>query len=124
MKEITETFNELSVVGNNIDDEDRVVYLLASLPESYEMLVTALEANTDVPDMETLVEHLLHEERKMKEKDQSSSSTGDAKEEAMSVKHKKRPPRCHFCNRFGHIQRNCREREKKMMVEDKSTGTY
>ena len=36
--------------------------LLASLPESYSMLVTALE--TYVPQMEVLVERLLHEERK------------------------------------------------------------
>jgi len=62
VKEITETFNELSVVGDNIDDEDRVIYLLASLPESYKMLVIALEANTDVPYMEIVVERLLHEE--------------------------------------------------------------
>ena len=52
VKAITEIFNELSVIGDNIKDEDRVVYLLASLPEIYDMLVTALEANTDVPNME------------------------------------------------------------------------
>ena len=46
VKVMTEIFNELAVVGDNISDEDRVVYLLASLPESYEMLVTSLEANT------------------------------------------------------------------------------
>ena len=33
-----------------------VVYLLGSLPDSYEMLVTALEANKEVPDMETVIE--------------------------------------------------------------------
>ena len=44
IKAITEIFNELSVIGDKINDEDRVVYLLASLSDSYEMLVTALEA--------------------------------------------------------------------------------
>ena len=62
VKEITEIFNELSVIGDNIEQEDRVVYLLASLPDSYEMLVTALEASENVPTMETVIEHLLHEE--------------------------------------------------------------
>ena len=109
VKALTEIFNELSVVGDNVSDEDRVVYLLASLPNSYEMLVTALEANTEVPNMETVIERLLHEERKIKEKDQGSLPSGDSKEEAMTLKHKKRGPRCHFCNRFGHIQRNCHE---------------
>ena len=55
MKALTEIFNEMSVVGDNINDEDRVVYLLASLPDSYEMLVTALETNTEVPNMETVM---------------------------------------------------------------------
>ena len=62
MKAITKIFNELSVIGDNVDDEDRVIYLLASLPDSYEMLVTALEANKDVPNMETVIEQLLNEE--------------------------------------------------------------
>ena len=62
VKALTETFNKLSIIGDNVDDEDRVVYLLVSLPDSYEMLVTALEANTDVPIMETVTERLLHEE--------------------------------------------------------------
>ena len=47
-------------------DEDRVVHLLASLPDSYNVLVTALEANEEVPKMEMVTERLLHEERKMK----------------------------------------------------------
>ena len=124
MKALTEIFNELSVVGDNISDEDRVVYLLASLPDSYEMLVTALEANTEVPNMETVIERLLHEERKIKEKDQGSLPSGDSKEEAMTLKHKKRGPRCHFCNRFGHIQRNCHEREKKLALKSRYPSSY
>ena len=120
VKALTEIFNELSVVGDNINDEDRVVYLLASLPDSYEMLVTALEANTEVPNMEIVIERLLHEERKRKEKDQGSLPPVDSKEEAMTLKHKRRGPRCHFCNKFGHIQRNCHEREKKLAMEASS----
>ena len=67
IKAITEIFNELAVIGDNIEDEDKIVYLLAGLPELYDMLVTALEANTNVPDMKTLTESLLHEERKIKD---------------------------------------------------------
>ena len=57
---MTETFNELSVVGDPISEEDRVVHLLASLPDSFNMLVTALEANAEVPKMEVVTERLLH----------------------------------------------------------------
>ena len=54
IKEMTELFNDLAVVGDNLGDEDRVVHLLASLPESYDTLVTALEANETVPSMEVV----------------------------------------------------------------------
>ena len=43
VKTMLETFNELSIVGDAITDEDRVVYLLASSPELFNTLVTALE---------------------------------------------------------------------------------
>ena len=64
IKTLTEIFNELSVVGDVITDEDRVVHLLASLPDSYNVLATALEASEEVPKMEIVTERLLHEERK------------------------------------------------------------
>ena len=64
---MTEIFDGLSVVGDPVSDEDRVVHLLASLPDSYNMLVTALEANADVPQMEVVTERLLHKERKQKD---------------------------------------------------------
>ena len=66
IKTITEVFDGLSMVGDPISEEDRVVYLLASLPESYSMFVMALEANAEVPKMEFVTERLLHEERKLK----------------------------------------------------------
>ena len=46
---MTETFDELSIIGDSLNEEDRVVHLLACLPESYDMLVTALEGSQDVP---------------------------------------------------------------------------
>ena len=61
---MTEIFNGLSITGAPVVEEDRVVHLLASLPESYNMLVTAFEANPNVPKMEVVTECLLHEERK------------------------------------------------------------
>ena len=45
IKTMIELFNELAIVGDAIDEEDRVVYLLASLPDSFNTLVTALETS-------------------------------------------------------------------------------
>ena len=117
IKTMTEIFNGLSVIGDTVEDDNRVVYLLASLPDSYNTLVTALEANTEVPKMEVVTERLLHEEHKLKER--GGSSCGGA--EAMFSKQKptRRGPKCHFCKRFGHIQRNCTER----LQADKRTNS-
>ena len=112
VKIMTELFNELAIVGDAVQESDRVVYLLASLPESFDILVTALEANEDVPKMETVIERLIHEEHKQKERGVVSRTS---REEAMTTtKHvrKSKGPRCHYCGKHGHIQRYCREREK------------
>ena len=47
-------FEALAVIGNPVTEEDRVVHLLASLPDSFNILVTALEANPEVPKMENV----------------------------------------------------------------------
>ncbi len=76
VKVMTEVFETLSVIGDPITEEDRVVHLLASLPEAYDMIVTALESSSNVPIMETVIERLLHEERKMKEREGDSGDSG------------------------------------------------
>ena len=106
IKAMTEIFNELSVIGVEMGEEDRVVHLLASLPDSYNTLVTALEVSPDVPKMDVVTEKVLYEERKLKDHDKN--------EEALSAKHRfgSRGPKCHFCRKFGHIQWYCTERAR------------
>jgi hypothetical protein len=73
IKAMTEVFNDLAVIGAPMEDEEKVVTLLASLPETYNtcMLVTALEASSEVPQMELVTERLLYEERKLNEREKS-----------------------------------------------------
>ena len=115
IKAMTELFNELSVVGDAIKDEDKVIYLLASLPDSYNTLVTALEANETVPKMETVTERILHAERKQSDKD-----VGDEKVYFNKHQFRGKGPRCHYCKRLGHIQKNCFDRAK--AEKDKDRG--
>ena len=61
VKAMAEVFETLSVIGDSITDEGYVVHLLVSLPESYEMIVTALEASSNVP-VEMVIERLFDEE--------------------------------------------------------------
>lgn len=69
IKMMMEIFEELSVIGDSIDEEDQAVHLLASLPDSYNMLVTALEGSQDVPKWALVTEQLLYEQSKFKEKE-------------------------------------------------------
>ena len=63
---MTQVFDELSVVDEPVKEEDRVVYPLASLPESCNVLVTVLEASEEIPKLAVVTERLLHEVTKMK----------------------------------------------------------
>ena len=62
VKEMMETFQALSIVGDNVTEEDKVVRLPASLPDSCNTLITAVEASICIPPVQT-VRKLLHEER-------------------------------------------------------------
>ena len=53
------------MIGEAISEEDRAECLLASLPKSYNVPVTALEASAKVPRLTVVRERLLHEETKM-----------------------------------------------------------
>ena len=66
--------------SNDRDIQWTVSDLLASLPDSYNMLVMVLEANTDVPNMEVLTKKLLHEGQKLKDQ----AGTGVSSEEQWS----------------------------------------
>ncbi|KAK4324010.1 hypothetical protein Pmani_005322 [Petrolisthes manimaculis] len=105
IKIITEIFNELSVIGDQMNEEDRVVHLLASLPESYDMLVTALEANSEIPKMEFVTEKILHEERKSLVKDNDGINV--KQEKAFYGKESRKTIKCHHCGKEGHIKRYC-----------------
>ena len=67
------------------------------------MLVTALEANAEVPRLTVVRKRLLHEETKMKSK---SDQLGQEGALTSSIKKKLR---CHNCNKFGHFKKECEE---------------
>ena len=110
IKVMTELFNGLAVLGDVINEEDKVIYLLASLPESYNTLVTALEANETVPKMETITERILHAERKQ----------ADGKKAFFSKHHSRgKGPRCHYCKR---LEKNCFDHLREEKDKDKDKG--
>ena len=49
LKTFTEIFEALAVVGSPLEDEDKVITMLASLPDKFSTVVTALETLENVP---------------------------------------------------------------------------
>ena len=108
IRKMTKIFEELSVVEDPVSEEDKVVHLLASLPDCFGVLVTALEANSEtIPKMDIVTERLLHEERKLKEKGIVPVTDVDPKALTAERRSKRRLITCHFCRKPGHIKREC-----------------
>ena len=104
---MTEVFNELAVVGDPVGEADQVIYLLAGLPESYDMLVTAFETMETVPNWETVVERVCDQEKKKGEKSQEKALTSWSKREMVAERWSKREKRCFECGDTSHFKKDC-----------------
>ena len=103
IRQMIELFRSLAEMDSPLMEEDKVVYLLASLPDSFGVLVTALEASSDVPTMDVVTECLLHQERKLNDR----AGAADEKALTMKGKHPKKKGACHHCGKLGHYKRDC-----------------
>ena len=117
IKSMTEIFQELAIIGQPMEEEDRVVQLLTSLPKKYNVLVTSLLSNVEVPSMDIVTERVMHEDRKLKEIEHKEHK--ESKSQVFYANNggrRKEPPTCYHCGFKGHIQRNCevlrKEQEK------------
>lgn len=108
---------DLVKVEVKVDDEDRAIILLCSLPGSYEHLVTTLTYGKESIKVEDVVAALLsHEERR------KNNATGESSGDALLVKYdrggetgkkkKKKGPQCYGCKEYGHLRRDCPELKK------------
>ena len=110
IKAMSEIFEALAAIGDAVSEEDRVVHLLASLPESYNVLVTALEAQSEnVPRWDLVTERLLHQERKFKERVSTLNESDRKVLYAHQKKGTKKPFTCHYCHKPGHYKKDCRK---------------
>jgi len=120
MKELTD---KLAAIGAPTAEEDQVVTLLGSLPQSYSTLVTALEAQVDGIDLKFVQQALIHEEQKQRKQADGTSSGVRVQLDsvlvgAQSTQHKnfRNPVKCYGCGAFGHIRRDCPNIRKKQQV--------
>ena len=122
IRAMTEIFQELSIIGEPMEEEDRVVQLLTSLPKKFNVLVTALESNPEVPSMEIVTERIMHEDSKLKEseshKDRNQALYAGREGRRESEPYRE-PPSCYYCKKVGHIQRNCEKLKRKQEAQEK-----
>ena len=107
IKTMSEIFEEFTAIGDAISEEDRVVHLLASLADSYNVLVTAQSEN--VLRWSLVTERLLHQESKFKEKVPTHSEDSH---KALIVNQKKNSRKqftCHYYHKPGHFKKDCRK---------------
>ena len=123
IKGMTEIFQELSIIGQPMEEEDRVVQLLTSLPKKYNVLVTSLLANVEVPSMDIVTERVMHEDRKLKEFEHKENK--ESKNQvfyANNSRGRREPPTCYHCGFKGHIQRNCEVLRKEQEKQEKQNA--
>ncbi|KAF2346493.1 hypothetical protein FHG87_022751 [Trinorchestia longiramus] len=80
LKVCVELFEELAIIGDAMEEEERVIILLSSVPDRFSTLVTALEAHEKIPAWEVVTERLLNEERRQ----QGGLGTSDSSEKIAS----------------------------------------
>ncbi|KAF2347606.1 Zinc finger CCHC-type [Trinorchestia longiramus] len=100
-----------------MEEEQRVIILRSSLPDTFSTLVIAHEAHEKIPAWEVVSERLLNEERKQR----GGSGTSDSSEKLLvSFKRNKKLIKCFECGKEGHIKRQCRVYEERLRKENRT----
>ena len=107
---------QLEAIGAEVREEDIVMTLLSSLPQTYGSLIIALESRSEDLTMEFVVARLLHEETRRNENriERSTDDTALFHDKRTNTRQIRSPNsfkgNCNYCNRPGHWARTCRKR--------------
>jgi hypothetical protein len=113
LKEMKGLTEKLAAIESPISEEDQVVTLLGSLPDSYQNIVTALEARTDDLTLSYVQQTLLYEEKK---RSGASIVVGNGGS-ALAAKGRgkvqgKKKFKCYLCGAIGHFKKDCPQNKK------------
>jgi hypothetical protein len=120
---LEELFDKLSAAGKELDEDIKVAIMLSSLPDSYEVLTTALEARSDDElTLGIIKQQLIAEWRKRGLSNVSKDNKEDSK--ALKVMNR-RKVRCYHCDQVGHIKSRCYKwLELQQAEKDKEKDKY
>ncbi|QHO24915.1 Retrovirus-related Pol polyprotein [Arachis hypogaea] len=103
--------SELEAIGVKIDDEDKALRLILSLPSSYEYVKPVLMYGKETLNFEEVASKLIAEERRMKNKGNTSSDLALAKSDNYEKRNCGRSVTCWKCGKSGHVKRNCPDKK-------------
>ncbi|CAK8574851.1 unnamed protein product [Lathyrus sativus] len=100
--------SELETIGVKIDDEDKVLRLIRSLPSSYEYIKLVLIYVKEIFNFEEVASKIISEERRLKgEENTSSNSVLVARGRSYIKKNNETSVRCWKYGKLGHINNKC-----------------
>ncbi|CAB0000355.1 unnamed protein product [Nesidiocoris tenuis] len=108
---IDRLLRELEAAGAQVDESDKACYLLLSMPEKYDVVITAIETMTTEITLDFVKSRLLDAELKFKENLRASNSNSDVAFSAQNL-------RCYVCGDRTHLRSNCPRRK----VQDSTRG--
>ena len=109
---------ELRSTGAKLEETDVVCHLLLTMPQEYEVVVTAIETlSTEKLTLGFVKNRLLDEEKKREAGNSLSQSDLNQSFPSVSSKYKdsayfRKRPTCDFCGKFGHRKSQCRKLNK------------
>ncbi|KAJ8947441.1 hypothetical protein NQ314_008600 [Rhamnusium bicolor] len=112
-------WNSGAAGGYTFDESDKVCYLLLTMPEKYDIVITAIETITRDITLEFVKSRLLDAELKFKD----SQPEDDLSKNCAFNTGKYLASRKMFeCEEYGHFYRNCPKNSKEMETSDSDTS--
>ena len=116
--------DKLAAIGAPVQEDDFVVTLLSSLPETYDNLVTSLESRADKLTIEFITARLLHEESRRTEYAPIKEETAFYGSRPAGKRLTNQTPRrsCYYCGKTGHIKADCNKRKADLRTAERSNN--